>query len=104
MVQRTISAASERVKLTQPSLRAGRLAATRAAARDERAADIALYHVVDLPRRRPLCATGLLFLPHGIATLPIELAEQAEREPDGADDGDQDQELAEAGHSEHRRI
>src|SRR5262245_1817438 len=102
MVRRNISAAPWGVK--QGSERAARLAAGFAAGRGEGAADLALDHVGDRARLLRRYASLLFFPSRRLAPVAVDLAEQAEAEPDGADDGDKDQQLAEAGYAEHRAI
>src|SRR5262245_40637886 len=104
MVQRNISAGPGRVKQWARLERAAGLAAGLAAVGGESAADRTFDHVVDLARWRAIDAPLLLLPARRLAAVTVDLAQQAKPEPDGADDGDQNQQLAEAGESEHPAI
>src|SRR5882724_2755421 len=107
MVRRNISATPGGVKrrgAPQRLERAARLAAGFAARRAEGAADLALYHVGDLARLLRLHAPLLLFPAGGVAAVAVDLAQEPKGEPDGADDGDEDEQLAETGKTEHAAI
>src|SRR5258705_13196666 len=103
MVRRNISAPPRRVK-RRGLERTTRLAARLAAARGEGAADRAFHHVVDLARLLGLNASLLLLLARRLAAAAVDLAQQAKAEPDGADDGDENQQLGRAGKTEHAAI
>src|SRR5882724_1114928 len=107
MVRRNISATPGGVKRRGSPQRlepAARLAAGFAARRAEGAADLALYHVGDLARLLRLHAPLLLFPARSVAAVAVDLAQQAKAEPDGADDGDEDEQLGGTGKAEHGAI
>ena len=93
MVRRNISATPQGVKRTGSEWAAG-LAAGFTVGGGEGAADLALDHVGDRARLLRRYASLLLLPPRRLAPVAVHLADQAEAEPDGADDGDEDQQLA----------
>src|SRR6185295_4289685 len=107
MVRRNISATPGGVKRRGPPPRLERtacLAAGFAVRRREGAADLALDHVGDLTRLLRLYASLLLFPACRLTAVAIDLAEQTKPEPDGADDGDENEQLGGAGKPEHPAI
>src|SRR6185312_662862 len=103
MVRRNISATPQGVKRRGSEWAAG-LAAGFAVGSGEGAADLALDHVGDRARLLRRYAPLLLLPPCRLAPVAVDLTEQTEAEPDSADDGDEDQQLAKAGYAEHPAI